>query len=175
MALRRVQMLTETTYWQAIQSGFTAPLAVSAGNSIVTRLSTERKPIEIQLAAQYSQTGDNINIIAYLQRIVGRPIQAGSCTFTLTEMTGDGVWSPIITDSVVGTEDSFGRWVGVIASNEVITNICMGKSTLRIEAVMQRAAQSFKKEIYVNHLGIGEAAAWLRNRLNYVEATKKDE
>lgn len=175
MALRRVQMLTETTYWQSIQSGFTAPLAVSAGNSIVTKLSTERKPIEMQLAAQYSQTGDNINVIAYLQRIPGRPIQAGSCTFTLTEISGDGVWASVNTDSVGATEDALGRWAAVILSGDVITNVCMGKSTLRIEAVMQRAAQSFKKEIYVNHLGIGEAAAWLRNRMNYVEATKKDE
>ena len=175
MALRRVQMLTETTYWQSIQSGFSAPLAVSAGNSIVTRLSTERKPIEIQLAAQYSQTNDNINVIAYLQRIVGRPIQAGSCTFTLTEMTGDGVWSPIITDSVVGTEDSFGRWVGVIAANDVITNLCMGKSTLRVKAVLQRAGKTYSKDIYVNHLGIGEAMGFFRTRILQIETGKKDE
>jgi hypothetical protein len=175
MALRRVQTLTETTYWQSIQSGFTAPLAVSAGNSIVTRLNTEITPVEMQLWAQYSESGNNLNLIAYLQRIPGRPIQAGACTFTLTEISGDGVWASVNTDAVIATEDALGRWLAVIPAGDVITNICMGKSTLRIEAVMQRAAQTFKKEIYVNHLGIGEAAAWLRNRMNYVEATKKDE
>lgn len=175
MALRRVQMLTETTYWQSIQSGFTAPLAVSAGNSIVTKLSTERKPIEIMLAAQYSETGDNINVIAYLQRIVGRPIQAGSCTFSLTEMTGDGTWSAVNTDAVSGTEDSIGRWVGVISAGDVITNLCMGKSTLRVKATLQRAGRTFTKDIYVNHLGIGDAMGFFRTRILQIETGKKDE
>lgn len=175
MALRRTQMLTSTNYWQEVKLAFNSPLAVAPGTVICTRLETQTKPIEMQLWAQYSESGNNLNLIAYLQRIPGRPIQAGSCTFTLTEISGDGVWAPINTDAVVATEDALGRWLVVIPSSDVITNICMGKSTLRIEAVMQRAAQNFKKEIYVNHLGIGEAAAWLRNRMNYVEATKKDE
>jgi hypothetical protein len=168
-------MLTSTNYWQEVKLAFNSPLAVAPGTVICTRLETQTKPIEMQLWAQYSESGNNLNLIAYLQRISGRPIQAGSCTFTLTEISGDGVWAPVNTDAVVATEDALGRWLAVIPSSDVITNICMGKSTLRIEAVMQRAAQSFKKEIYVNHLGIGEAAAWLRNRMNYVEATKKDE
>jgi hypothetical protein len=168
-------MLTATNYWQSLQSGFSAPLAVSSGNSIVTRLSTERKPIETILAAQYSQTGDEINVIAYLQRIVGRPIQAGSCTFSITELTGDGDWMPVVTDSINGTEDLIGRWVGVIPAGDVITNLCMGKSTLRVKATLQRAGKTFVKEIYVNHLGIGEAASWLRNKVLYLETTKKDE
>lgn len=168
-------MLTETPYWQSIQSGFSAPLAVSEGNSILTKLSTEQKFIEVKLAAQYSQTGNNLNIIAYLQRIVGRPIQAASCAFTVTEVTGDGAWAPIGTESLLGTEDAMGRWVGIIPAGDVITNLCMGKSTLRIKAVLQRAGKTFTKDIYVNHLGIGEAMSFFRNKILHIETGKKDE
>jgi hypothetical protein len=175
MAIRRVQMLTETTYWQALGFPYGQPLAVSAGNAIVTRLSTEPRPITVQLAAQYSQTGNQINLIAYLERIPGQVIPAGSVQFTVTEISGNGAWNPATTQTVAGTQDLTRRWIAQIPADDVIQNVCMGKSTLKVFAVIQRAGNTYKKEIYVNHLGIGEAAAWLRNRLNYVEATKRDE
>ena len=175
MALRRAQMLTSTNYWQEVNLAFNLPLAVAPQTVICTRLSSGVNPIAVQLAAQYSQTNDNLNVMAYLQRVVGRPIQAGSCTFSLTEIAGDGTWSAVNTDTVSGTEDAIGRWVGVIPSGDVITNLCMGKSTLRVKATLQRAGKTFVKEIYVNHLGIGEAASWLRNKVLYLETTKKDE
>lgn len=178
MALRRVQSLVNLPYWQPIKLGFNLPLVVtpeSQGNAIVTRMPATVAPIQMQLAAQYSETGNNINLIAYLERIPGRALVAGSCTFTLTELTGDGLFQPINTDTLPGTPNAANQWLGVIPAGDVITNVCMGKSTLKIQCVMTRANKTFKKEIYVNHLGIGEAAAWLRTRLNYVEATKKDE
>jgi len=168
-------MLTSTDYWQEVKLAFNASLVVTPNNVICTRLSSQLKPISLQLWAQYSQTGDNLNVIAYLQRGAGRPIKAGSCSLTLAELSGDGTWSEINSDSVVATEDSLSQWVAIIPASDVITNPCEGKSTVKITAVMQRAAQTFKKEIYLNHLGIGEAAAWLRNRMNYVETTKKDD
>ena len=175
MALRRAQMLTSTNYWQEVNLAFNLPLAVAPQTVICTRLSSGVNPISVQLAAQYSQTGDNLNVVAYLQRVVGRPIQAGSCTFSLTEITGDGTWSAVNTDTVLGTEDAIGRWVGVIPAGDVITNLCMGKSTLRVKATLQRAGKTFTKDIYVNHLGIGEAMGFFRNKILHIETGKKDE
>lgn len=168
-------MLTETDYWQSLGFPYGRPLAVSAGNAIVTRLSTEPRPVTVQLAAQYSQTGDDLNLVAYLERIPGVLIQAGSAQFTLTELSGDGAWTAGMTDSVAGTVDALGRWTASLPAEDVITNLCMGKSTLKVQVIMQRAGKTYRKEIYVNHLGIGEAAAWMRNKLNFIEATKKDE
>ncbi len=175
MALRRAQMLTSTNYWQEVNLAFNLPLAVAPQTVICTRLSSEVKPIAVQLAAQYSQTGNQINLIAYLERIPGRPIVAASVQFTVTEILGDGTWNPSTTQTVAGTQDLSRRWIAQIPADDVIQNVCMGKSTLKVFAVIQRAGNTYKKEIYVNHLGIGEAAAWLRNRLNYVETTKRDE
>lgn len=168
-------MLTSTDYWQEVKLAFNAPLAVTPNNVICTRFSSELRPIEMQLWAQFSETMDNINIIAYLQRSPGRIIPAGSCTFSLTEFSGDGTWMPVNGDSVIGTQDSMERWVGVIPASDVITNICMGKSTLRIKATMQRSGKPFVKDIYVNHLGIGEAMSFFRNKILHIEAGKKDE
>ena len=175
MALRRAQMLTSTNYWQEVNLAFNLPLAVAPQTVICTRLSSGVNPISVQLAAQYSETGDNLNVMAYLQRVVGRPIQAGSCTFSLTEITADGTWSAVNTDTVLGTEDAIGRWVGVIPAGDVITNLCMGKSTLRVKATLQRAGKTFTKDIYVNHLGIGEAMGFFRNKILHIETGKKDE
>jgi hypothetical protein len=175
MALRRVQMLTETPYWQSLGFPYGQPLAVTEGNAIVTRLSTEPRPVTVQLAAQYSQSGDNLNLIAYLERIPGVVIQAGSAQFVLTELSGDGSWTAGMTDSIIGTIDALGRLTASLPAQDVITNLCMGKSTLKVQVIMQRAGKSYKKEIYVNHLGIGEAAAWLKNKVNFLETTKKDE
>lgn len=175
MALRRTQMLTSTNYWQEVKLAFNSPLAVAPGTVICTRLEAQTKPIEMQLWAQFSETMDNINVIAYLQRVPGRIIPAGSCTFSLTEFSGDGTWTPVNNDSVVGTQDSMERWVGVIPASDVITNICMGKSTLRVKAVLQRAGKTYSKDIYVNHLGIGEAMGFFRTRILQIETGKKDE
>jgi hypothetical protein len=168
-------MLTSTNYWQEVNLAFNLPLAVAPQTVICTRLSSGVNPISVQLAAQYSETGDNLNVMAYLQRVVGRPIQAGSCTFSLTEITADGTWSAVNTDTVLGTEDAIGRWVGVIPAGDVITNLCMGKSTLRVKATLQRAGKTFTKDIYVNHLGIGEAMGFFRNKILHIETGKKDE
>jgi hypothetical protein len=64
-------------------------------------------------------------------------------------------------DSVAGTQDALGRWVGSIPAEDVIANLCMGKST-RVQVIMQRTGKTHRREIGVNHLGIGEAASWMR-------------
>lgn len=175
MGLRRAQMLTSTNYWQEVKLAFNSPVAVTPNNVICTRFSSELQPIEMQLWAQYSETMDNINVIAYLQRVPGRIIPAGSCTFSLTEFSGDGTWMPVNGDSVIGTQDLMERWVGIIPASDVITNICMGKSTIRVKAVLQRAGKTYSKDIYLNHLGIGEAMSFFRNKILQIETGKKDE
>jgi hypothetical protein len=175
MALRRAQMLTSTNYWQEVNLAFNLPLAVAPQTVICTRLSSGVNPISVQLAAQYSQTGNEINLLAYLERLLGQPMLAASAQFAVTELLGDGSWNPLTTETISGTQDMALRWIAQIPAGDVIQNICMGKSTLKVQVVIQRVGKTYKKEIYVNHLGIGEAAAWLRNKTNYLETAKKDE
>lgn len=174
MALRKVQMLTSTDYWQPLGLKFNAPLVVTPQNVILTKRDFVQKEIIVQLAAQYSQTGDNINLLAYLQKVPPYVLKAGSCTFTVSELLGDGTWSVVQIDTISATENALFQWTATIPAGDVISNVCMGKSTLKIQASLLQVTKTFKKEIFVNHLGIGEAAQWMRNRLNYVEATKKD-
>jgi hypothetical protein len=178
MALRYVEMLTNTNYWQPLRLKFNAPVVVTPqaqGNQILARREFIQKETQVQLAAQYSQTGDSINLIAYLQKVSPYVLKAGSCTFTVSELLGDGTWSAAQTDIISGTENLFGEWTAIVPAGDLISNVCMGKSTLKIKASLVQVNKTFTKEIFVNHLGIGEAAQWMRNRLNYVEATKRDE
>ena len=169
MAIRRVQMLTETTYWQSLGFSYGQPLAISAGNAIVTKLATETNPIVVQLAAQYSQTGDQISIIAYLQRIPGRVIPAGSVQFIVTESSEDGLWNPTTTQIVVGTQDLTHRWIAQIPAGNVV-----GNTTLKIQAVIQQTGKTYRKEIYVNHLGIYGSFFRLSQEVDFLGITKKD-
>lgn len=168
-------MLKAENYWQAINLAFNKPLAVSPVNAICVKLSSGPSPTEVQLAAQYSQSGDNVNIIAYLQRIPGRPIKAGACTFSVSEMTGNGLWNPVSTGSFIASEDSLNRWTVIIPASTVISNLCMGKSTLKIIASLMRQSKTYTKEIYVNHLGVADAMAYFRNKIQVLETSKKDE
>jgi hypothetical protein len=177
--MRFVEMLTNTNYWQPLGLSFNAPLVItpqSHGNVICTsRRSLEKKEIQVQLAAQYSQSGDNINLIAYLQKVSPYVLKAASCTFTVSELLGDGTWSVVQTDTVAGVENLSYQWTATLPASDAIANVCMGKSTLKVQASLLQRGKTFTKEIFVNHLGIAEAAQWMRNRLNYVEATKRDE
>lgn len=175
MSLRRVQMLNNTEYLQSLRLNFNAPLVVVNNNLICIKRDFEKKEIQVQIAAQYSQNGDNINLIAYLQKSSPFTIKASSCVFTISELVGDGTWNVIQTDVINGSENSEFKWTATISASSVISNVCMGKSTLKIQAKIIKINKSYANEIFINHLGLAEAAHWMRNKLNYLEAIKKDE
>ena len=178
MGFRRVKMLTNGDYWQPLRLSSNTPLVLTLGaqfNNVIYRFGEDLKPIEVQVAAQYSETGDNLNFIAYLQRNPGSPIAAGSCSFSIDQMTGDGLWASISNDVLTGTEDNEGRWTSIVPAADVITNLCMGKTTLRVRATLQRASKVYRREVFINHLGIGEAASFFRSKILRLETFKKDE
>lgn len=171
-------MLSNGHYWQPLGLVANAPIVITPQhqfNSIIYRFGFELEPIKIQIWAKYSDSGDQLNFIAYLERVAGRPINSGSCSLAVYQVSGNNLWSDVSVDVVIPTKDSQNRWLASVNASDVITNLCMGKTTLRVVATMTRGLKTFKKEIYVNHLGIADAAAYFRSKILRLEAFKKDE
>jgi hypothetical protein len=178
MATRRVKILTSGSWWQPIKLSASFPTMAALGpqfNCIMTRLGADVAPIGVQLAAQYSEAGDQLNFIAYLQRVPGRPMNAASCSFSVDQMTGDGLWAQVSTDAIAGVKDATNRFIATVPAANIITDLCMGKTTLRVQAEILRLGKRYRQETFINHLGIAEAASYFRQKILRLEAFKKDE
>jgi hypothetical protein len=130
----------------------------------------------LKIAAQFD-TDDfsSIKFAAYLfNTATGSIDNAGSCTFKIYRVHPPD-WSESLIVTIPGSQLSNHYFFSDVLSTSLSPAELDGDSTLMIEATMVRLGQTYRDRIYVNHLGVYDSIVRLRNDIEFLDITKKDE
>ena len=134
-----------------------------------------RRPVQninINLWAKFNaETFDGINVLGYLEELL-IPLTGGEATFTLYSVSNDSLWN----------ENFIAQKTILIPSKRFTTNFSEietgqldGESTLAITLQIKMQNKVFNKKIYLNHLGIFDSLFRLKQEVEFLDLTKKDE
>jgi hypothetical protein len=95
--------------------------------------------------------------------------------FKVYYVDADQNWSQTLVYTGSGTLQS-GRWVlPATQANLGLSTELDGERTLMIEAILTRLGKEYKSSVYVNHLGIFDSLFRLKEEVEFLAVTKKDE
>lgn len=181
MANRRVHMTINNKYVQPLLMGLSPQLVVTPNvdyNSIVFR-NTQRlsgvSDIFIKSWAKLDgDTGENLHTRFYLTN--GSVIvSGGSCTFKIYAVSLDETYAETEIYSGTATlqpDNSFILDVPYSAFSPATE--LDGERTIMISSSITRRGKTFKSKDYFNHIGIYDNVLRLRNKVKFLEITKRD-
>jgi len=102
-------------------------------------------------------------------------VSSGSFDFKVYAVSTDNNWSETLIVSKANVKLSDGKNVAHVTLADLGSLAFDGDFTIAVECVIPRQNRSFYKKIYVNHLGIYENVFRLKQDVEFLEITKKDE
>ncbi len=180
--MRRVRGTINNDYVQPLKLGISDRLVVSPNNSYNSiLLRNTHRPFDpnlydLELWGKFDTNDfDGIHIHGALMR--GSETRSlGSCAFDIHKVAIDSTWNETLLYQGAGSvlsDGSFG--LSVTQSNLGSSNIMDGELTLAIYATAVRGTRTYKKKIYLNHLGTYDSIIRLRNKVKFLEIIKKDD
>jgi len=181
MASRRVKGTNNNTYTQSLKIGICKPLILTSGVDYNSLLFTKKhkacppNEVDITLWAKFaSDTFDGIHLIAFLEKD-NFLLTPGSCTFNIYRVNTDSSWTETFLYSTTGSLSGKKMIASATQANLGATADLDGELTLAVEALISRAGKSFKRKVYVNHLGVYDSIFRLRQDVEFLDITKVDE
>jgi hypothetical protein len=182
MASRRIKSTINSKYCQ--------PLKLRTGRKLVITMSADYNSIlftkkhrafnpdsqKVKLWAKFNtQTFDGIQIVATLQDKSEQTLASSSCVFKIYFLDITNNWNQTLVHTVNGTLVNK-RWIAApTQANLGLSNELDGERTIMVEATITRLGQSFVSKIYLNHLGIYDSFFRLKEEVEFLAVTKKDE
>lgn len=184
MANRRIRSTLNNKYVQPLKLATDRKLVITPNcdyNSIlftVKHKSGSNKVINQLLWAKFnSNTFDGINLITGISKEnSNRFLNSGSCNFNIYDISLDDNFTETFLYNTVGTALPDGRFKATATqANLGILTELDGERTLAIESIITRGTKTYKKKIYLNHLGVYESIFQLRQAVDFLDITKLDE
>lgn len=160
-------------------------LKLGAPNTFINHANTE----ELQLlysqnhkAAEYTvifdaqfndSTGDGIRLNAHILKNAWQIIRGNTCIFKIFKVDLN-TWAETLVYTVSGTGQSNGMFTATATEANLSTSI-EGEFTFAVEVTLKRLNRTLKQKFYINNLGIFDSVVRLRNKIKFLEITKKDE
>jgi hypothetical protein len=182
MATRRIRATVNNKYTQPLKLKTGRKLVVTPAadyNSIVftkKHKAFDAKTIKAKVWAKFNGINfDGIHMVAGLYAENERRLNSASCSFNVYYVDANQNWNQTLvytgSASLVGS-----RWVlpATQANLGSLTELD-GERTLMIEATITRLGKEYKSAVYVNHLGIFDSLFRLKEEVEFLSITKKDE
>jgi hypothetical protein len=175
---RRVQMLNNLNFIQALKLRFFNKKVVSSHNQILTKLGfvkSTNKDYKIRSWAKFnSDSLDGMQFIAALTHETNIK-QCASCTFRVYAISIDDNWTETLLTTLSGTQLPDGRFKASISEAGLNPVELTGEVSFRIEVDLVRQTKTFKDYFYLNHIGIFGEVFVLKKNVTFLELTKLDE
>ncbi len=132
--------------------------------------------LSTKIAAKFNEdTFDNIQIIAYLRNIQNFGISGASgCTFKIYRI-GAPNWTETLIATIPGVLQSNNYFYANPNLSSLSPIDFRGGESIMIEATVTRFTEGYTDRIYVNHLGIYDNVTRLRQEVEFLDITKKDQ
>lgn len=120
------------------------------------------------------ETFSNLRITAYLFDQTNASISnAATCQFKIYQVTSPD-WTEVLLTTLPGTQLTNSYFYINPTTSSLGTIDFQGGDTIMIEATVSRLGVNYTDRIYLNHLGIFDNVTRLKNKVNFLEVTKKD-
>lgn len=182
MATRRIRATINNSYVQPLKVKTGRLLVLTPGsdyNSIVftkKHRAFDPRSVKTKVWAKFNgQNFDGIHMVAELYGENERRLGSASCLFRVYYVDADQNWNQTLVYAANGTLQN-GRWVlPATQANLGSSTELDGERTFMIEAIISRLGKEYKSSIYVNHLGIFDSLFRLKEEIEFLAVTKKDE
>jgi hypothetical protein len=182
MATRRIKTTTNNKYCQ--------PLKLKTGRRLVLTLSSDYNSIlftkkhkafddrtlKTKVWAKFNgQTFNGIHMVAALYGENETRLNSVSSVFKVYYIDADQNWNQTLVYTGNGSLQN-DRWVLPVTQADLgLSTELDGERTLMIEATLTRLGKEYKSSVYVNHLGIFDSLFRLKQEVDFLDITKKDE
>jgi hypothetical protein len=131
---------------------------------------------EVKVWAKFNTSSfDGIQLIAWMENKDKNVISSASCEFKVYYIDTTNNWNQTLIFTGSGTASGT-RWVASPDQAALGPNNALdGERTLMIEANLTRWGDTYKNTVYVNHLGIYDSFIRLKNDVEFLDITKKDQ
>jgi len=133
----------------------------------------------IKLAGEFDTNDFNhIRVVGYLYNTYSGTIDnSASCTFRIYKVANPGSppWDDQLLHTVAGTQIPNSYYYVSIDLSSLASASLDGDTTLMIEGTIVRMGRTYRDRIYVNHLGVYDSVTRLRNDVQWLNLSKKDE
>jgi len=180
MATRRIRATVNNKYVQPLKMRMDRKLVVSANNDYTSILFTKKhkgfdlRSLVTKVWAKFNtDTFDGIQLVANLYKQNDVLTSSASCVFKIYNISTDQNWTQTLIYTTNGTYN--GNWIATVTQANLGSVDLDGEPTLKIEAVITSQGKEFKSSVYVNHLGIYDSLFRLKQEVEFLSITKKDE
>jgi hypothetical protein len=182
MATRRIKSTLNNHYVQPLKFCTKTPLIITPSSSynsiLLTKkhksciLSTANK--EMILWAKFKTLDfDGINLIAFINK-ENKKKTIGSCNFKLFSVSTDDNWDEVLIHEELVTNP--GKSAKLHIPQAILGSFELdGEFTVSVEAEIKIRDKTYKKKIYVNHLGVYDSIFRLQQDVEFLDITKVDE
>lgn len=138
--------------------------------------SPEASVLKITIAAQFNiDNFDGIKLIAYLfEDQTGSVSALGSTSFSVYKVVSPE-WQDELIGNFSGTELPNSYIYRELTLADLGGIELSGETTLMIEAAGLRLGKIYRGRIYVNHLGVSDSILRIKQSIDFLTITKKDE
>ena len=117
---------------------------------------------------------NSIKLAAYLYNASNGTIAAGAtCTFNVYRVSVSG-WSETLINTFSGVVQPNNYFYIDIPLSSLSPAELDGDNTIMVECVFTRLSETFRERIYLNHLGSFGSIIRLKNRVDFIEISKKN-
>jgi len=182
MATRRIKSTLNNHYVQPLKFCTQNPLVLTPSayyNSVL--LTKKHRSCALQFNDQdlvvwakfKTVDFDGINLIAFINKN-DKKKQIGSCRFKVYSISTDDNWDEtlIFDSTIISPGPSAKLHVPQVDLDPLELD---GEFTMSVEAEIVVRNKSYKKKIYVNHLGVYDSIFRLRQEVEFLDITKVDE
>jgi hypothetical protein len=182
MATRRIRATINNKYSQPLKLKTGRRLVITPNADYNSILFTKRhkaiddRVFKTKVWAKFDgQNFDGIHMVAALYGVNETLLTSASCVFKVYYVDADQNWGKTLVYTGNGTLQN-GLWVlPATQTNLGPTTELDGERSLMIEATITRLGKEYKSSVYVNHLGIFDSLFRLKNEVEFLAVTKKDE
>jgi len=182
MARTRYKLTINNNYVQPLKLGINSNLVITPNvnyNSVLFSSRHERLPkilsTKVFLWAKFSSDNfDGINCLSKLLKNE-KEISAENCTISVFSIENNNTWQEtLLNTKVINLQQNVFKID--FSQNELgINTELLGETTFKLECSITRLGKTFKKVIYLNHLGVYESVFKLQQDVDFLFVTKKDE
>lgn len=175
--MRRIRHLDQCDYIIPIAQATGQMLTVNGQSNVLLERTWHkgmRHDYDLSIHAKFN--ADTMNGIQVRVELMRDGVGAVSSVSSVRlSRVAEGSWSETYLTNVTMTESSLGVFTGSVLQAVLSTNELTGRETYRLDVVAIRRRKTFKKSVWVNHLGVFDSVTHLRHAVERLEIMKVDE